>query len=176
MEKQILSFIISIILIFTFNIKTEANEIINSNLNFGISSNLELKDNYDTISYNSKSNNFLWVTNIFIAGFSQILMGDLNRGLKFLYIELGLIALDILIILGFQPLASLFLAPSESMKGLAIQVILVYTVIILIIINKLWSIIDAINMNKEIQDNNLSIKLDNNNNFSIGFNLLKKSF
>lgn len=159
MKKNIISFILSVILIFTFNFKSNANNYLSLNKEQKI--NLQEK-NYETISYNDKSNNFLWITNIFIAGLSQILMGDINRGLKFLYVELGLTALGVIVVLAFQPIASLFLAPSESMKGLALQVVLVYSIIILILSNNIVSIVDAINMNQELKKSNISIKIDGN--------------
>jgi len=95
------------------------------------------------------SNNMLWIASIFLGGLGQILMGDTGRGLKFLLIEAGLVALNI--VLGIV-LPLLFSAgnPAAALGSLGLISIISLVIWVVFVVVRVWGVLDALEMSKEI--------------------------
>ena len=97
-------------------------------------------------------NSMMWIASIFITGLGQILMGDLWRGLKFIFMVVGVYAVSI--ILGVIASASIAgaatsgnLAGATGLAGILGIVGLVLSIGALAV--HIWNIIDAYNMSQE---------------------------
>ncbi len=94
------------------------------------------------------ANSMMWIASIFVTGLGQILMGDLWRGLKFIFIVVGAYAVNI--ILGVIAAGSALTGNVGATAGLAgIFGIVSLVVWIGVIAVHVWNIIDAYNMSQE---------------------------
>jgi hypothetical protein len=91
------------------------------------------------------TNNMLWIASIFLGGLGQILMGDTGRGLKFLLIEAGLVALNI--VLGIVlPLLFSVGNPAAALGSLGIVSIIGLVIWVAFIVVRVWGVLDAMEM------------------------------
>ncbi|MFN8578738.1 MAG: hypothetical protein U0354_18060 [Candidatus Sericytochromatia bacterium] len=97
------------------------------------------------------ANSMMWIASIFVTGLGQILMGDLWRGLKFIFMVVGLWAVGV--ILGFVGAAgavsSVITNPGAAAGAAGIFGIIGLVLSLGALAIHIWNIIDAYNMSQE---------------------------
>lgn len=98
------------------------------------------------------ANSMMWIASIFITGLGQILMGDLWRGLKFIFMVVGLYAVGVILTV-IATMGAAGAAAGGNIAGLSGLAGIFGIISLILTLGALavhiWNIIDAYNMSQE---------------------------